>query len=55
MKPTFDEWLRAVDEQCWRRGGMALSDLPDIDYRVMYEHGVSPRNAASRALRNAGE
>lgn len=55
MKPNFDEWLKAVDTECWCRGGMALSDLPDIDYRMMFEHGVSPKSAACRALRNAGE
>jgi hypothetical protein len=52
---SYEEWLKNVDTQCWRRGGLSLSDLPDMDYRFMFEHRITPKSAACRALRNAGE
>lgn len=51
----FEQWLKAVDEQCWRRGGLAMSDMPDADYATMYGNGLTPKSAACYALRNAGE
>jgi hypothetical protein len=47
---TFEQWLKAVDQQCWRHGGLALSDLPDMDYRFMYDHNVSEKSAACRRV-----
>jgi hypothetical protein len=50
---TFAQWLSAVDAWLLARIGMVSADLPDCCYRDWFEDGVTPRQAASRALRNA--
>ena len=50
---TFSEWMRKVDEILNRKCGLDSRDLPDVCYRDMYDDGMSPRSAASKALRAA--
>ena len=52
---SFETWMREVDVQCWRRGGCSTGDLPDVNYREWFDNGLSPKSAACRALKNAGE
>ncbi len=52
---SFESWMREVDVQCWRRGGCSTQDLPDVNYREWHANGLTPKSAACRALRNAGE
>lgn len=55
MQMNYEVWLKQVDQECWRRGGTSVSDLPDVNYREMFENSLSPKSAACRALRNAGD
>lgn len=55
MMLTYETWLKHVDLECWRRGGMSVGDLPDVNYREMFNNRVSPKSAACRALKNAGD
>ena len=53
-KLSFEEWRRAVDRAVGQRVGLSLDDLPDVPTYDWYEDGVSPKSAASRAIRSAG-
>jgi hypothetical protein len=50
---TFAQWLACVDHWLLARTGMVSADLPDCCYRDWFEDGVTPRQAASRAIRAA--
>ncbi len=52
-KATFEEWKKLVDKEVIARTGMSADDLPDYAYRDCYDDGVSPKNTAARAIRNA--
>lgn len=51
MKLSFEEWMKQVNKEL---EFISCDDLPDIDYRSMYEDLASPREAAIEALENAG-
>lgn len=46
---TFMEKVEAIVAA--RTGGLSVYDLPDIDYRSMYEDGARPAAAAARAIK----
>jgi hypothetical protein len=50
-KISFEAWLEQIDRilPCHH------DDLPDVCYRDWYDDGVSPSQAAKRALKNASE
>ena len=54
-KRSFEDWMREVDRIIQARIGLSYNDLPDCCYMDWYEDGVTPKGAAGRALRNAGE
>jgi hypothetical protein len=52
---TFEEWMRAVDAVVGDIAfGLSVHDLPDIDFRFLYEAGEMAQTAAEAALANAG-
>ncbi len=56
MKPTFEQWMKKVDEIIANKlGGLTSSDLADVCYIVWFEDGVTPKGAASRAIKNERE
>ena len=52
---SFTEWKVKVDAYLTKKYGLVSDDLPDIDYRGLYESGDSPSEAAKEAIRNARE
>lgn len=52
---SFSEWKRLVDEAVWDKAFVGIDDLPDVPLRDWYDDGISPKNAASRAIRSARE
>ena len=51
---TFDEWMRAVDAVVGDIAfGLSVHDLPDIDFRSLYEAGEMAQTAAETALASA--
>jgi hypothetical protein len=42
---TFDEWINVVDALCVGRYGISTNDLPDMNYREMYDSEYSPDDA----------
>lgn len=52
---TFERWLALVDDEICRRLSLTHEDLPDVDYRALYDCGDTPPRAATFAIRNAVE
>jgi len=51
---TFENWMRAVDAVVGDIAfGLSVRDLPDIDFRSMYEAGELAQTAAEEVLANA--
>ncbi len=51
---SFDEWMQAVDQVVGDIAfGLSVYDLPDIDFRSLYEAGEMAQTAAEEALANA--
>ena len=47
---TFEQWMRQVDDLTWQQAGCGTNDLPNASYRDWYEDGLSPDEAAERAV-----
>ena len=52
-KPSFDQWMSAVDQAVKNKVGLSVYDLDDCPFRDWYDHGESPVSAAAHAIRNA--
>lgn len=52
---SFEVWKRLVDEAVWDKVFLSIDDLPDVPLHDWYDDGVSPKAAASRAIRSARE
>jgi hypothetical protein len=50
---TFESWMAAVDAAVSQIAFVSVHDLPDIDFRSLYEAGESPQTAAHEALEYA--
>jgi hypothetical protein len=50
---TFESWMTAVDVAVSQIAFVSVHDLPDIDFRSLYEGGESPQTAAREALEYA--
>jgi len=51
---TFEEWMQAVDMVVGDIAyGLSVRDLPDIDFRSLYEAGELAQTAAEEALAGA--
>jgi len=48
---TFAEWLRQVDAACERIAGVSVHDLADCCFADWHDDGITPTQAARRALR----
>lgn len=51
----FKTWMAKVSDEIESKVGLSLDDLPDMNYYEMWEDGISPANAARKAIRNAKE
>ena len=50
---TFEKWMAAVDASVSAKVGVSVHDLEDCPFRDWFEDDVSPKSAASRAIRNS--
>ena len=51
---NFKEWMEKVDRILSYNLGISYQDLPDIEYRLLFEDGTTTMEAAKIALKNAG-
>ena len=51
---TFKEWMAKVDRILNYNLGISYNDLPDIEYRLLFEDGTTAMEAVQIALKNAG-
>jgi len=51
---SFEDWMKAVDNAVWAKAGLSVYDLADAPFRDWYDSGVSPKSAASKAIRMGG-
>ncbi|MCC6607945.1 MAG: hypothetical protein IT327_32365 [Anaerolineae bacterium] len=48
---TFAQWMQAVDQVVGEIAfGLSVHDLPDIDFRGLYDAGETAETAAEEAL-----
>jgi len=51
----FTKWLKSVDRLVQEKVFLSYQDLPDIDYRGLFEDGFTPAEAAQECLDNADD
>ena len=51
MKKSFDQWLQEVDDILERKLQLDHNEMADVNYKEWYENGVSPKTAATRAIK----
>jgi hypothetical protein len=51
---TFEAWMKAADRIVEQIAGVSIHDLPDIDFRGLYDSDADPEEAAEAALEYAG-
>lgn len=51
---TFTEWMRELDSEMRLASSIVSSDLPDKPYRDWLDEGLTPSQAAMRALNEEG-
>ena len=54
-RATFAAWMRATNAEVQRRCGLDVLDLPDIDFRSLYEDHETPATAAQYVIDNADD
>lgn len=45
---TYEAWLGAVEAELILAHGVGLSSFPGIDWRALYDFGLTPRAAAEK-------
>ena len=50
----FSQWMLEVDRFVWMISGCSIHDLPDHDFRSMFNDGTSSAEMANEALQEAG-
>ena len=52
-RPSYEVWVKLVDDACWDMAGCSLHDLPDVPLRDWYDSGLRALAAARKAVRQA--
>ncbi len=55
MTLTFEAWMKQVNLRIENTIGLSSDDLPDINYRDLYDNEVNPSTAAWEAIKGAME
>ena len=55
MKQKFEQWMEAVNDRVEALAGCSVHDLPDCLFADWFADGMSARDAARRAIRNAND
>lgn len=54
QKP-FKNWMKMVDKEVGKKVGISAQDLPDVPYADWHDDGMSPKQAAVKAIKMAKE
>lgn len=52
---NFEQWLKEVNNALIEKCSLGYMDLPDCSYAQWFEDGITPKQAAARAIKNAKE
>lgn len=47
---NFEQWTAHVDAELQRVMGLDIGQFPDQDYRALYDQGMDPKAAATKAI-----
>lgn len=50
---NFHQWMAIVENIVWKTVDCSVRDLPDCLFRDWYEDGLTPDEAAERAIKEA--
>ncbi len=50
---NFNQWMALVENIVWKTTGCSADDLPDHQYWVWWENGLTQQEAAERAIKEA--
>jgi hypothetical protein len=50
---TYEQWKESANDAAFRITGLTLDDLPDVPLADWFEDGLTPTQAARRAIRYA--
>ncbi len=50
----YSRWMKAVDQAVWISAGCSVYDLPDCNFRSMFDEGAASAEAVNEVLQNAG-
>jgi predicted metal-dependent hydrolase len=53
MTMTMKDWKKKVEQWVWTRTGVATGELGKLPYRAWFREGLTPRQAADRAFKEA--
>jgi hypothetical protein len=51
LKMSFEDWYRRVDTEVGKLTGLGRDDLPDCCYADWFDEGITPVQAAKRAIK----
>ena len=51
---AYTDWMQTVDEVVWQMAACSVYDLPDYEFRMLFDDDVIPAYAAEQALIAAG-
>jgi hypothetical protein len=54
MSMSFEKWLAAVDNICYKNIGLSYEDVPDQTWRDWYEDELTPQEAFDELCENEG-
>jgi hypothetical protein len=52
MEFSFEKWMSLVESLVYNEIKMKLIDLPDEDFRINYDDGLSPNGMATIVINN---
>ncbi len=48
----FNTWIKQINKHVYKKLQMNLDDLPDYDFRIAYDHGISARTVANEIIKD---
>ena len=52
LDDSFEEWMYKVEEIIYKKLEFKLDDLPDEQYRINYDEGITPQDMGKIIISN---